>query len=249
MSSAKRTIIVQQYKESAKRPTELANSYSGLRIHALPGLHEVLGSICSEQFTPGASVLDLAAGSGAMSRRLKNLGFVPTAVDYVSENFQAPEIPFKQKDLNEDFADSFDRSSFGGIIASEIIEHLENPWHFFRQCERLLGVGGKIVLSTPNTQNSASIASLVRNGQFLWFSDKDREIQGHISPLTLWQMRYAIKDAGLRIDWEGSYGQNHSKLRGSPRMAALARLIDVIASTPNGLRGEIYLCVACKAAT
>lgn len=245
MAAAKTTVIVTQYQEAATQAAS-SNTYASLRMHALPGLHETIGALCSRHFAEGARILDLAAGSGAMSMRLKHLGFEPTATDYVPENFRATGIPFQQIDLNTSFSGAFEQGSFDGIVASEIIEHLENPWHFFRQCQTLLKPGGRVILSTPNTQSSASIAAFLRSGNFLWFTDADRDLEGHISPLTLSQIRYAIDCAGMCLDWEGSFGDRHSKIKGSPRMSSLARVIDLLSRVPASIRGEIYLCVARK---
>jgi len=246
MNDPKPTVIVRQYQNAANQiPT--SNTYNGLRIHALPGLHEVIGALCIKNIKADSHVLDLAAGSGAMTARLRDLGFTPTAVDYVPENFQIKDIPFKQLDLNEKFSASFEAGKlFDGIVASEIIEHLENPFHFFRECSVLLNSNGKLILSTPNVQNAASIANFIRNGEFFWFSETDRLTQGHISPITQWQLRFAASAAGLHIDWEGSFGREHSKLLGSPRLKILAKLLDLITKTPKKLCGEIYLCVISK---
>jgi len=239
-------IIVDHYKNAALQSPE-SNNYCGLRIHALPGLHELLGNICSNYLKRGAHILDLAAGSGAMSMRLKDLGFQPVAADYVLENFRAKDIPFHQLDLNENFSEKIrNNRHFDAIMASEIIEHLENPFHFFRQCSELLKPEGVLILSTPNTQNTASVINFLRDGYFLWFSDTDRQIQGHINPLTQWQIRYAIRTAKLEVRHEESYGENHSKAKGSKRLSFLAALLDKTSRIPISLRGEIYICVATK---
>jgi 2-polyprenyl-3-methyl-5-hydroxy-6-metoxy-1,4-benzoquinol methylase len=44
----------------------------------------------------------------------------------------------------------FAPTSFDTILAGEIIEHLEQPVQFLRNCRSLLKCGGVLVLSTPN---------------------------------------------------------------------------------------------------
>ncbi len=238
------TVLVDRYRNAATEKVE-ANSYKGLRIHALPGLHDFIATKALEHFEPGVRLLDLAAGTGAMSLRMQDLGFKVSATDYVPENFQLDSISFIQADLNEPFSAVFPQP-FKAVIASEIIEHVENPRHFARECFKLLEPGGRMVLSTPNVENAASKASFLRSGSFLWFSEEDYEGHGHITPLTQWQIRRAFEEAGFRFRWEGSFGEGASLLAGSPRLALLARLVALISTRDSELAREIFVAVVEK---
>jgi len=90
------TILVDQYRHAATN--KMGNdSYKGLAIHALPGLHEFMFGKVKNHTIPNGSVLDLAAGSGAMSLRLQDAGFNVTSTDYVAENFRLHEtVPFSK---------------------------------------------------------------------------------------------------------------------------------------------------------
>ena len=44
----------------------------------------------------------------------------------------------------------FEPGEFEGIVAGEIIEHLENPMGFLRCCRKTLARNGVLILSTPN---------------------------------------------------------------------------------------------------
>lgn len=57
-------------------------------------------------------------------------------------------------DLNGNFPMA--NESVGTIIASEIIEHLDNPLHFLKECKRILKSYGCLVLTTPNALSLAS---------------------------------------------------------------------------------------------
>jgi len=245
MKTQTTTIIVDQYKDAAYAPAG-TNSYKGLRIHALPGLHTFLAELLGKHARPGSTVLDLAAGSGAMSMRLQDLGYAVHAADYVKENFKPREIKFTQLDLNDDFSQIFREKKFDAIVASEIIEHLENPRHFLRQCYRTLAPGGIVVLSTPNIQCSASLASFVRAGEFLWFSDADYKLQGHITPLSAWQLGHCLGESGFKTRWLGSFGSAPTKMDGSPRLKLLAKLLNMASTIPAAQRGEILVCIAQK---
>lgn len=235
------TVLVAPYQRAAQAE-ESSNAYKGLRIHALPGLHDLIGSKAVEHFEPGARLLDLAAGTGAMALRMHDLGFKVEATDYVPENFKLDAIPFTQADLNEHFSLAY-AQRFRAIIASEIIEHLENPRHFARECFKLLEPGGRLILSTPNVESTGSKALFVRSGSFMWFRDQDYDDQGHITPLTQWQIHKAFSEAGFHFRWQGSFEDGTRCVSGSPRLHLLARLIALISSKDSSLDGEVFVAV------
>lgn len=239
------TIIVDQY-QNASKINSISQSYKGLPIHALPGLHEFMFSKLA-LFTPiGGSVLDVAAGSGAMSLRLKDAGYGVTATDYVTDNFRLHEsISFFKADLNLNFS-SGRENIFDSIIATEIIEHIENPRHFARECFKLLKPSGKLILSTPNVDSVASIVSHMRHGTYQWFSDADYKHDGHISPLMQWQIDKCFVEAGFVFSYKGSYGDRYDRLEGSPRLILLAKLVNLLSTLQDELKGQIFVAVCEK---
>ncbi|WP_114971809.1 class I SAM-dependent methyltransferase [Rhodoferax ferrireducens] len=237
------TVIVDSYRNLNQPPLSESNSYKGLRIHALPGLHEFLAAVTLKHMKIGSSLLDIAAGSGAMSQRLSDMGYQVTATDYVTENFKLhSSIPFVTSNLNELFSNEYSLS-FEAIIASEIIEHLENPRHFARECFKLLAPGGKLVLSTPNIDSPASIASFLRSGTFLWFSDTEYQVDGHITPLSQWQLHKCFSEAGFLFRWKGSFGKSEQRIQGSPRLMLLTKGVQRLSCRSNDLEGEIFVAV------
>jgi cyclopropane fatty-acyl-phospholipid synthase-like methyltransferase len=239
--SDKPTILVETYIRRAAEGSS-ANSYKGLLIHALPGLHQLVAEKAVAYLPPGAKVLDLAAGSGAMCQRLLDLGFRVSATDFVRANFRVDNVPFFEADLNESFAATH-ADRYQGIIACEIIEHLENPRHFARQCFQLLSPGGRMVLTTPNVDSPASKASFLRFGTFYWFDDERYDIDGHITPLTQWQLDKAFTEAGFCFLWKGSFGDAMRHTAGSPRLRLVAELISRAGRLERELHGEIFVAV------
>lgn len=202
------TIIVDQYRRSATQDTSgQSNTYNGLRIHTLPGLHEHVAGLVGEYVGSGGAAVDLGAGSGALISRLSDMGLVPTAIDYVEENFQLHDtVKFLQLDLNGRFADAVD-DQYEVVTAIEIIEHIENPRHFLREAAKLCKPGrGKIFLTTPNIDNPVSKAFFCRFGTHMWFSDKAYVEDGHITPLSRWQLRKIADEIELDVVYEGSFG-------------------------------------------
>lgn len=239
------TILVDGFQNTAsKRAND--NNYKGHVIHALPGLHAYLANKATKYFEPNSYLLDLAAGSGAFSLRMQDLGFRVSATDYLDSNFKISSIPFRQADLNSSFAQNY-TELFDAIVATEIIEHLENPRHFARQCFALLRPGGRMLLSTPNVDSPGSKASFLRTGCFAWFGPEDYERQGHITPLTQIQIEQIFVEAGFNFLCKGSFGIGSSRLLGSPRLQIIANLISLVSSTRSSLAGEIFVAVMEKA--
>lgn len=227
------------YRAAASDNVVIGDNYKNLRIHAFPGLHAHAAQLLAEILRPNDEVLDIAAGSGAMALRLHDLGFTVTACDAIAENFKLHgNISFKTVNLDEEFSKAFNLR-FDGICAVEIIEHLENPRHFFRGCRQLLKPGGYMVLSTPNVDNPVSIAHFARHGTFRMFEDRHYRKDGHITPICAWQMEKIIAEAGLEIVRLGSFGDPFNEVKGSPRLHLLALILGRLSDRRAELNGEI----------
>lgn len=230
---------------SASTADSFSESYRGLPIHALNGLHGFVAEKAGRYLVPGASVLDLGAGSGAMCQRLLDLGMEVCAMDLVPENFRlADTVPFITADLNQDFSDKVQRR-LDGIVAVEIVEHLENPRKFLRECHKLLNADGRVILSTPNIDNPVAKGMYLKSGTFQWFTDHNYCYDGHIMPLSQWLLRKIIQEAGFTIEWAGTFGDPFSKVE-SPLKRALARAIQLISSCKGEMAGEITVVVLKK---
>lgn len=215
--------------------------YQGLPIFAAPGVHEAAAMLLASATEPGARVLEFGAGSGAMSLRLKDMGFAVTASDLFPGSFKAKDVPFVAADLNSAFAAQWPEG-FDAVMALEIVEHLENPRHVLREIRQLLPVGGRLVLSTPNIANPVSQALFVRRGQFQWFRDADYHEQGHITPLSPWVLEKALQEAGFAIRHERAVSSPFRRLRKlGLGVSLLAPALALLNGMPRARRGEVWL--------
>lgn len=238
----RKTVLVERYRKEATLGVN-ENSYKGLNIYALPGLHEFIASRALEYFVPGATLLDMAACTGALSLRMQDLGFQVCAIDYLPEIFCVDSVSFKQADLNDAFSKAYTQR-FQAIIASEIIEHLENPRHFARECFKLLKPGGRMVLSTPNVENAVSKALFIHSSSFMWFAEKDYEGEGHITPLTQSQIHKVFTEAGFVFRWRGSFGDEAERvIANSEQLKRLTRIVRSFSTVEEQLAREIYVAV------
>ena len=186
------------YQRAGSEEVGNGPSYKGLRIHAFPEAHERVGELIRKGLAPGSMVLDMASGSGAMCLRLHDLGFSPTGCDMVSENFRLHgDIPFVALNLNLRLPTHL-VGAFDGVVATDIIEHLENPRQFLRECFHVLRPGGILLLSTPNVDSPYSKALFVRTGNFHWFEESAYRNGGHITPIPQRLLERALDEAGFR---------------------------------------------------
>jgi SAM-dependent methyltransferase len=87
----------------------------------------------------------------------------------------------------------FPKRFFDTIIAGELIEHLENPAGFLKQCKKILKDDGQLLVTTPNPYN---LSTIVANVLFI----EKRIAPGHISMQTYRNMIALFKHCGLRCE-------------------------------------------------
>lgn len=145
--------------------------------------------------------LDYGSGQGVFLKQLHkefpHLNF--TGVDIMAKphDFVA-EIDWYSCDLNG--ATPLAAAQYDSITALEIIEHLENPRHFFRELFRLLKPSGQVIVSTPNNESWRSLLSYWKRGHFVAFTDTS--YPAHITALNRKDLLRAAREAGFYfIDW------------------------------------------------
>ncbi len=175
--------------------------YHGIPIAAAGNAHaEVVGRLV-ELSSPPAAVLDIAAGYGALSARLIDAGYDVTANDLDPSRFQ-PAIECRSVNLDGPFATELG-GPYDAVVAVEIIEHLESPAAFLRECKALLRPGGVLVVSTPNLDSALSRVRFLTTGRPSWFTPESAlGEEGHISPQFTWFMHAHAQRAGLVIEHE-----------------------------------------------
>ncbi len=173
-------------------------SYKGIPIHAAPGVHEAVGTMLGRHSPPPATVLDLGGGSGALTARLRDKGYTAALAD-LDPPASSPG-PCYTVDLNQ----PFDISNFGGVlydavVASEVIEHLENPRGFIRAVRGLLREGGVLLLTTPNVVDIDSRRLLLTRGELWLFRRGTLFSTGHLSILPYWLLQELFRTEGWTI--------------------------------------------------
>lgn len=204
------------------------DQYKGLPIHATQGLHDAIDQTLKASGTNmrGGRAIDLAAGSGAMSLRLKDRGYDVIAADLLEDKFKLDraDADFVRVDFNQPFAHLLPHDS-RVVTAIEIIEHIENPRHFLRECRTLLACDGTLVVTTPNINSSFSKSLFIRQDIFHWFNDHDYREHGHITPIGVWQFYKMFQECGLRVRAHTTHGTQAFRFREWRSMWLLQQIV------------------------
>ncbi len=165
------------------------------------GTHEIVLELF-RQFLPKPSrVADLAAGEGAFSLKLSELGHEVLSIDGSREYWKAHEINLRIQNLDSEFAAEIvsDSGGFDAVAAIEIIEHLENPFRFARECAKLLKAGGLLFLTTPNVEAIHSRLIFLYTGRLNSFGEYETVRPAHITPIFKWKLDMLLTEAGFEI--------------------------------------------------
>lgn len=109
----------------------------------------------------GKHILDVGCGGGIMSEGLARIGAKVTGIDASKEVIDVARThadsnkkietnkPTYHNTTIEEHAKCFP-NHYDGVVASEIIEHVNNPQLFIQLCVHALKPGGRIFFTTPN---------------------------------------------------------------------------------------------------
>jgi SAM-dependent methyltransferase len=173
---------------------------------ACPKIHDaVMSKVRALGLQRGAAVLDAPCGAGEISILLARDGYQVSAADLGSELI--PEAAdcladrFRAVDLNCPLP--WPDASFDLVISVEGVEHLENPFAFFREVRRVCRPGGMFLITTPNI---VSLRSRVRYWGSSFFTQDPRPLNEstrhplhHIGLRTFWEWRYMLHVSGFRL--------------------------------------------------
>lgn len=174
--------------------------YKDIRIIADPAAHEEGFKLAKAVLKPGARILDIGAGAGAFAARLSDAGFQVDANDIDQQSWKASGIHKTSFDLNLPLPQAMiERGPYDMVAAIEIIEHLESPRKFLRDCKALLKPDGHLLVSTPNTANAYSRILFFRKTLFHWFSPEEYGEIGHITLLPPWLFERHVSSVGLTV--------------------------------------------------
>lgn len=173
-------------------------NYNGIPIFCTGGIHEnIFSAFTSHKKKESCKILVLGSGAGAFEMRLMDHGYTDiTSVEFVAENFLVKGTRLLSLDLNEDFSHL---GSFDAIFAIELIEHLENQFHFVRCVKKILKEDGLFYLTTPSIENTFARIKFFALGRLQWFGVAELGKTGHISPILNHILAFNISQSNMKI--------------------------------------------------
>ena len=184
---------------------EREKGFSGInKATAMTGrfVHEKVLEITAT--LPKGKLLDIPCGQGALGERLRAQGFDIYCGDIDPEWYRIEGGHFHRVDLNGNLP--YKDHSFACVTCVEGIEHLENPHLLIREISRILGIGGRVVITTPNIMKIKSRLHFLLRGYFddvrkLSQPSNKRELLGlHINPIPFVELKYILERYGFRIE-------------------------------------------------
>ncbi|PIZ55788.1 hypothetical protein COY23_04190 [bacterium (Candidatus Torokbacteria) CG_4_10_14_0_2_um_filter_35_8] len=170
-------------------------------------------------------LLDIGCGPGFFLNYIQNLEFKSlSGLDKSRRIFilKDKNIDFYEQDLNKLLKI---RKKFDIITAIEVIEHLENPHKFIRDCKKLLKKKGILIISAPNITSYESRLLFLLTGRFFNFLPSSIKKSGHTNPISLWEMEEILKKCNFQIKQTKGTKIHPFNTKYNPFLNLLANLI------------------------
>ena len=144
----------------------LKGYFTNLYQRTMTKAYELASTEIKSALTGGGSCLDCGAGDGHWYEKLsKEIGL--DKENYVGIEWEeslvtkanARNISVSHGDLNKKLV--FDDNKFSCVFALSVLEHLLRPCHFLRESHRILKLGSRIILLTPNISTYFTAALII----------------------------------------------------------------------------------------
>lgn len=169
---------------------------------------EILSSI-EENFKnkEQVNILEIGSGAGAFIKHLrteldkKNINYNIEAGDIEPHQINDQNLGFKCNFLDAQAEFELDKK-YDIIVSIELIEHIENLFHFIREIAKNISDNGMVLLTSPNVLSLRSRMRYFLTGCTDYFRRPYNEYwlnMGHVNPVNPLQLIYALRKNGFTV--------------------------------------------------
>jgi SAM-dependent methyltransferase len=118
-----------------------------------------LASAVGQHARPGTRILDLGCGTGELARYLAAAGLRVTGADISGEMLSRAVTADKHSAVDWVQLDPgwialpFEPRTFDAVVASSVLEYVDEPGSVLRECARVLRPGGALLLTVPDMRH------------------------------------------------------------------------------------------------
>jgi SAM-dependent methyltransferase len=161
--------------------------------------HNVVAELVGD-VADGKVVLDLPCGEGAFTKRMLEGGANVFSADFLNI-LRIPHGQFSVVDMNQrlPYADAM----FDAVVCIDGIEHIERPFDFIRECQRIIRKGGVLIISTPNLSALRSrwryLLTGFHQGEKSPLDESEYTPLHHLSLVSFPELRYRLHANGFKV--------------------------------------------------
>jgi len=131
---------------------------------------------------PGSYVLDYGCGWGIFSKILVEHGCLVDGIDIDLDSIavakdvigESDKLNFAQKDIQ-----TIDPETYDIVMSMQVAEHTHNPGNYVKQCNRVLKIGGSLIISVPNIINPRFFFSMLGKDKHTTYKRISSQIKHH----------------------------------------------------------------------
>lgn len=118
-----------------------------------------MSALARQQTCPGGSVLDLGCGTGELARALAATGLQVSAADISPQMLSRAKAADSANDVAWARLDPgwavlpFPAHCFDTVIATSVLEYVQDPARVLTECARVLRPGGVLLLTVPDVRH------------------------------------------------------------------------------------------------
>lgn len=181
---------VKRYYEELEPKFE---QYKGIRALSERGVHAEVVETTRQFVKPGARVLDVGCGRGALALRLHDAGYEVEGCDI----FDLCECKDKIKFTHTSAEEAHFEGQFDAVFMVEFLIAVEAPFSVMRQYAPYIKPGGYLVISSANVDADTSRIEYFLRGRKPYFEAHNVAHDGALNPLHDFQFQYMFSELGL----------------------------------------------------